>query len=181
MPGGTPQEQTTPGSTLLGATSSAGAPLTSPLVAAPSAGAGSVAGFQATPAASISRLSVSPRAFRPLASDGARARHGATRAGAVVRFKDFQAATTTFSVISLGRASGGSPHACAGAARQRPCSAVVKVGSFVHRDRAGWNRLLFSGWVGARKLAPGAYRLVAAPKLAGQAGVGRAVDFQILA
>jgi hypothetical protein len=57
----------------------------------------------------------------------------------------------------------------------------VKIGSFVHRDRAGWNRLVLSGWVGARKLAPGVYRLVAAPKLAGRVGVGSAVGFQILA
>ncbi len=181
-PGGSPKP-TTPGSPLLGAASLTGAPLTSPLVAPPSTGAGAVAGFQVAPVASIRRLSLFPRAFRAITGNPARARHGAARAGAIVRFEDSQAATTTFSVISLARAAGGSPHACvgAGAARRRPCSAGVKIGKFVHRDRAGWNRLVLSGWVGARKLAPGAYRLVAAPKFAGRVGVGSAVGFQILA
>jgi WD40 repeat protein len=180
-PGGPSAKPATPGSTLLGAASLTGAPLTSPLVAPPGAGAGSVAGFHAAPVASIRRLSLFPRAFQALAGNSARAWHGAVRTGAIVRFEDSQAATTTFSVISLGRAAGGSPHACAGAARRRPCSAGVKIGSFVHRDRAGWNRLVLSGWVRARKLVPGVYRLVAAPKLAGRVGVGSAIGFQILA
>jgi len=182
-PGGPSAEATPPGSTLLGGTSSTGAPLTSALVAAPTSAAGSLAAFQPTPVASISRLSLFPRAFRALSGHATRTRLGAGRAGAIVRFKDSQAATTTFSVISLGRVLARSPHACVGAGtkRRRPCSATVKIGSFVHRDRAGWNRLVFSGWVGARKLAPGAYRLVAVPKLAGQAGTGGAVSFQLLA
>jgi WD40 repeat protein len=183
LPGGPPREPTTAGSTLLGAMSSTGAPLTSPLVAAASAGAGSVAGFQADAVASIRRLTLFPRVFRALASAAARTRRGGARAGAIVRFEDSEAATTTFSVISLGRTSGGSQRACTGAeaTRRPPCSAAVKIGSFVHRDRAGWNRLVLSGRVAGHKLAPGAYRLLAAPKLAGRAGVGAAVSFQIIA
>jgi hypothetical protein len=55
----------------------------------------------------------------------------------------------------------------------------VKIGAFVHRDRGGWNRIVLSGWLGTHKLSPGAYRLVATPKLAGRTGRGGAVGFQI--
>jgi hypothetical protein len=162
----------------LGSASSSGAPstsLTTPLVAA------SADGLQTAPVASISRLSVLPRSFRALARPTARTRGGAARGGAIVRFEDSQAATTTFSVIRLGGSSGRLPRACKGAraARPRPCSAAVKIGAFVHRDRAGWNRIVLSGWLGTHKLSPGAYRLVATPKLAGRNGRGGAVGFQI--
>jgi hypothetical protein len=145
--------------------------------------AGSVAGSAGAPLASISHLSLLPRAFRALPRGRARVRHRPGHAGATLRFLASQASTTTFLVISLSHTSGGAPHSCAGAGavRRRRCSAAVKIGSFVRRDRAGWNRIAISGWIGARKLAPGTYRLLAVPNLAGRAGTGSAVGFRILA
>jgi len=171
-------EPAPPGSTPLGGTSSTGGPLTTSLVALTN-GAAPVVGSQRMPVAVISHLSLFPRAFRALAGASTRTRHPGGHTGSTLRFEDSQATTTTFSVISLGRA----PHGCLGAssAKRRPCSAAVKIGSFVHRDRAGWNRIALSGWIGARKLSPGTYRLVAAPKLAGRPGTGSSVSFQILA
>lgn len=179
----TPPAPTPPGSTPLGGTPAPGAPLTAlsaPIAAAPNNGTGSVAGFQqATPVASIDRLSLVPHAFRALVGGATRTRHPAAQTGATLRFEDSQAATTTFSVIALGRAA----HSCrvAGADKRRCSAAAVQIGSFVHRDRAGWNRIALSGWIGARKLAPGTYRLVAVPKFAGRAGTAGTVSFQILA
>jgi hypothetical protein len=132
--------------------------------------------------ASIRHLSVSPRAFRALARGLSGRRGAAGHPPAIARYEDSQAATTSVSVLALGSAPVHSPHACAPAAvgGRRSCPGV-KVAGFVRRDRAGWNRITLTGWIAARKLAPGTYRLVVVPAFAGRRGAASAASFRILA
>ena len=56
----------------------------------------------------------------------------------------------------------------------RPCTLLVKVGSFKHKDRPGRVRFRFTGRLRDRTLRPGNYRLEAEPHSVG--GVGRMVQ-----
>jgi hypothetical protein len=55
----------------------------------------------------------------------------------------------------------------------RPCTLLVKVGSFRHDDSAGRVRFRFTARIHGRKLPPGDYRLDAQPQSAG--GLGNTV------
>ncbi|MEA2387402.1 MAG: Bacterial Ig-like domain, partial [Thermoleophilaceae bacterium] len=43
--------------------------------------------------------------------------------------------------------------------KRKPCSRFVRAGAFAHAARAGSNRKGFSGRIGAKRLAPGSYRV----------------------
>jgi hypothetical protein len=165
----------------------AGAPAASALAEVVLGGVGSVAGVQqSVPAlarvASIRHMSIFPRSFRAVDWNGAATRRRSSKPAATVRFEDTQPSTTTFSIVALKLASGISRHACADGSGTvaRRCYRPVTIGRFVLRDRAGWNRLGLSGWLGARKLSAGPYRLQAVPSLDGRVGAGATVAFQIV-
>jgi hypothetical protein len=121
----------------------------------------------------VSGLKLSPSSF-------VAASHGAAvtsvRTGATVSYSDTVTATTTFTVQrrTTGRLKGGS---CVKATKRnrsrKHCNRFVKRGHFTHGDRAGSNRLHFTGRVGGRTLAPGRYVLVAVGR--NSAGAGPAV------
>ena len=54
-------------------------------------------------------------------------------------------------------------------------------GRFSRVSAAGTNRLRFTGRVAGKALAPGTYRLVAVPTLAGRKGAAATVRFRIVA
>lgn len=186
-------EPTPPGSPPPSATPLAGTQA-NPLTGAPARAGGTLpmAGLQQfaptlAPLASIRHMSVSPRAFGAIARRGARIRRGSSFPAVIVRFEDSRASISSFTVIELGRAGARSLRTCAALpqggpeAGGRQCSRPVAIGRFVRHDRAGWNRFSFSGWLSSRKLAPGPYRLQAAPTFDGRAGAGAAASFQIIA
>jgi hypothetical protein len=135
---------------------------------------------------SVSHLRLSPSRFAPAARGASiakaprsRARHKRGRApGATVSYTDSHAARTVFVVLRAvrGERRGARCLAKARDARHRhpACTRYVRVGSFVHEDRAGANRFYFTGRVGRRKLAPGDHRLEATASYAG-GGHSRAV------
>lgn len=111
---------------------------------------------------------------RPDEFPGARGRaSGATaRHGAAISYRDTLAARTTLRVlrklggVRLGRRCVAAGKA--GPAREgKPCQRLVALGSLVHSDKAGPNRLRFAGRVGGHALRPGRYLLKAAAALDG--------------
>jgi DNA-binding beta-propeller fold protein YncE len=141
------------------------------------------AGPLPTAVASISRLSVSPRAFRA-ANRGASIARARKRTGTRISYVDSQPASTTFTVLK--RARGVRRGARCVKPPRRPtrggkrCSRYVKVGSFRHVDKAGKNQFRFTGRVRHHKLPPSRYRMRAVPRLAGQSGQARTASFRIV-
>jgi len=127
------------------------------------------------PADRITRFRLRPKVM-VAASSGGTVR-GARAPGALVSYTGSQPATTTFTVEHAvqGRLRGRN---CVPRNRRnrgaRPCTLLVKVGSFKHKDPAGRVRFRFTGRLGHRTLRPGNYRLDAEPHSAG--GVGRTVQ-----
>jgi 6-phosphogluconolactonase (cycloisomerase 2 family) len=99
----------------------------------------------------ILALRAAPHAFVAATSGPTVA--GRADAGTSISYVDTFAARSSFRVLR-----------CA----SRSCARRVLVGSFAHRDRAGRNRLHFTGRVGGRALAPGRYVVDAVAALAGQ-------------
>jgi hypothetical protein len=93
----------------------------------------------------------------------------ALETGTTITYTDTLAARTTFRVLR-----------CAARGR-RPCSRLVSVGSFTHRDHKGINRVRFTGWLRGRPLTPGSYVLRLSATLAGQKSTGLSTSFQIVA
>jgi hypothetical protein len=110
----------------------------------------------------ISRLRVSPRAFRALSRGGSIV---TGRRGAVVSYSLSEAAGVVFGVERgyAGRRVGGKCRKPTRSHRRaKRCTRYVAVkGTFRHAGIPGLNRLRFSGRVGKRALVAGAYRLVA--------------------
>jgi sugar lactone lactonase YvrE len=137
------------------------------------------AAVQAEPAAPIrpalTGLRVSPRSFctrhrRPAAAKPRRvslaARPGrCRRPGATVSYRDSQPAQTTLSVWLAQRGEMRDrrceprPRRRANPGKSRRCVRWMKVGSLVHADRSGLNRVRLSGRLARRLLGAGAYRL----------------------
>jgi hypothetical protein len=104
--------------------------------------------------------------------------------GARIEYRDSERARTIFAVLvprpGVIGARGSCVRAPARALRQaRKCVRWIEVGTFAHVDRAGRNRLPFSGRIGGHGLPPGRYRLQATPVLAGKAGQTRSASFTI--
>jgi hypothetical protein len=121
--------------------------------------------------ARITHLRVTPSAFR--AAKGARN-----------SYSDSQRATTTLTVLRC-RAGIKRRRTCAAprrnerVAKAKRCARYVAVGSFRHTDRAGTNRLHFSGRVRRHPLARGRYRLTAKPKLHRLVGATATTAFRV--
>jgi hypothetical protein len=140
-----------------------------------------------TPLGTISALAISPSSFLPAPSGATIAKaKGKTKKkqkyGATVSWRDSQAATTTFTVVSeaKGRRQGKS---CKQPSRAnkggKPCKLLVKKGSFTHVDVAGANSVRFSGRLGGKALAKGVYKLQAVPRDAAGSGATVSKSFTI--
>ncbi|WCB93609.1 hypothetical protein DSM104299_02325 [Baekduia alba] len=108
----------------------------------------------------LSRLKLSPASFRRGKST-------------TITWTDSAAVTTTFSVqrkasgVRKGKACVAKPKRAAAKGRAKPkaCTRWLAVkGTFTHADRAGTNTSKWTGRLRGKKLAAGAYRLVATPK-----------------
>jgi putative CocE/NonD family hydrolase len=141
-------------------------------------------GPSATPPASVSRLGLSPKAFRAAARGApivARRRRAGTRvgyrlsAGARVRF--------TIQRSAAGRRVGSrcvKPRRSNRSLRRCPRFVTLRA-SFSHAGRAGRNSFRFTGRVHRRTLRPGRYRLVATPLAAdGRRGRSLRTAFRIV-
>ncbi|MFL5886359.1 MAG: lactonase family protein [Thermoleophilaceae bacterium] len=141
------------------------------------------------PLASVTKLRIAPRRFFP-AQRGATMsrRRSKAKTGTKITYLDSQAATTTLFVqrVRHGVRKGRScvkplrGHSRA-ARRKRRCTRYVAMGAFAHHDRAGANRVRFSGRLKKRKLAPGRYRLTAVPRFIGRLGTRAATTFTVVA
>jgi hypothetical protein len=135
----------------------------------------------------VSALALSPTAFHAAASGpsaiSAAARHA--KAGTVVSYRDSQVATATFTVLEPlsgvrrgGRCGRAPKHVKSGSRR---CRLLVSLGTFIHRDAAGANRLRFTGRIHGAKLRRGSYMLrVVARNAAGQSSAPVSKSFRLL-
>jgi CSLREA domain-containing protein len=147
-------------------------------------GDATVAGQDATfktPRVSLGKLRVSPRTFRAAPRGGSVARKRKT--GTNISYAVSDASKTTFRILkpAPGRRVGKS---CRKPSRRnrhgRKCTRLVSLGSFSHKDKAGKNKVHFTGRVHRHKLAPGKYRLRATPRANGVNGKARATGFRIV-
>jgi CSLREA domain-containing protein len=130
----------------------------------------------------LSRLRLSPSTFRAAGSGGSTA--AKRKSGTNITFTDSQASKATFKVLrpAAGRRQGKSCRKpTARNRRGRACTRFVVVGSFSHRDKAGRNKLHFTGRVHRHKLAPGKYRLRVTPRAHGLSGKAVTRPFKIIA
>jgi hypothetical protein len=136
----------------------------------------------------LSGLSLAPAAFvaasRGPSTLAARATAAKKKTGTVISYHDSQAATTTFSVLQPQQGVRNGKR-CVKApkrkqAKQRRCRRLVSLGTFSHADRAGQNRLRFTGRVRAKTLTLGRYQLRAvARNSAGETSRAITNSFQI--
>jgi streptogramin lyase len=131
--------------------------------------------------AAITRLEVTPRSLRAAAKGPTIAATGAT-----ISYRDSQPARTAFTVLRPKRGvkragKCAAPKRGQRIAKAKRCTRYVSVGRFSHADRAGTNRLRFSGRMHGHKLAPGAYRLTARPTFDGLIGTPATTSFKVLA
>jgi 6-phosphogluconolactonase (cycloisomerase 2 family) len=134
----------------------------------------------------LTALRVSPSTIRAAPSGVTLARKKAKpKTGATISYNDSQAATTTFAILraTAGVRSGkrciAPPRHPAKRRKAKRCTRLVAVGSFTHIDRAGSNRLPFSGRLHGHKLAPGSYTLTATPALGKLVGQTASTHFTI--
>jgi DNA-binding beta-propeller fold protein YncE len=131
----------------------------------------------------ISSASLSSSAFRA-ANKGASltAVNKKNKTGTDIRYRDSQAASTTFSVLkrTVGHKKGFVCLAGAPRKNQKPCTRFVSVGSFTHQDGAGNVAVHFTGRVGGKKLALGSYRLDLTPNAGGATGRTVSKAFRII-
>ncbi|HEV7461169.1 MAG TPA: hypothetical protein VGN78_11575 [Solirubrobacteraceae bacterium] len=132
------------------------------------------------PAPVISSARLSSPAFRAAARGASLT--ALSKTGTDIRYRDSQAATTTFGVF---RGTGGhkTGRLCvAGAPRknQKPCTRFVSAGSFTHKDQAGNIKVHFTGRVRGQKLSPGSYRLALTPLATPKRGRTVTLDFSII-
>lgn len=137
--------------------------------------------FAAVGPPALSRLRVSPRAFRPASVGGSTAVRSGK--GTTVRYRDSMTALTTFTVqrsvrgYRVGRrCASRRPRHAHGARR---CLVVITSGRFTRQDKAGRNTFHFTGRVSNHKLPKGTDTLRAIPALAGRLGAELTTRFTI--
>lgn len=137
-----------------------------------------------------SSLTIKPSSFAPTSGSASIAkRHKGKKQpkGATVSYTDSQAATTTFTIVSLQHGYRVGKGLCKVASKHgkapkhgKPCThEATMTGSFAHLDNAGHNQFVFSGHLDGRKLAKGSYVLIARPKLGSLVGPTVSVAFKI--
>jgi hypothetical protein len=136
------------------------------------------------PVPSITALRLSPSTFRAAASGPTIAATRRKSSGTTIAYRDSLAATTSFTVlrsmagVRRGRRCVAPPRHRSAHSKLKRCTRLVATAGFAHNDRAGTNRLRFSGRAHGRRLAPGSYTLVAIPKL-GVVGQAATAHFTI--
>ncbi len=145
-------------------------------------------------APSLSSLRVSPRTFRRMgrragqwcvALSQANRRDRPCRRPISLRisYRLSNPAQVTFTIqrVLMGKRVNGRCVAPARANRHhRSCTRLIAVrGAIVRASHAGHDSFTFSGKIGARRLGPGTYRLIAAPTSGGLTGAPRRVSFRI--
>lgn len=134
---------------------------------------------------SITALTISPSSFLPAPSGATIAKKKSKakkKFGATISYRDNQAATTTFTVVSeaKGRKQGKTCKKPSRANKHgKPCKLLVNAGSFVRVDTAGANSLRFSGRLKSKALLPGIYKLLAVPRNAAGSGATVSKGFTI--
>jgi hypothetical protein len=118
----------------------------------------------------LSHLHVQPRMF--LAASNGKATVALIEHGTVITYRDTLAAHTTLQVDrELRGAKRGRKCVAVPRGKHRkvkPCMRLVLVGSFTHHDKAGTNRLHFTGRLRGHALRPGSYKLKATAMLDGR-------------
>lgn len=137
----------------------------------------------AVDAARLSHLRVMPHAFH--AATKGQAVTSRMKSGATITYRDTLAAHTNFHVYRElpGVMRGGkcvAPPKRDHRGTDKPCTRLVRVGSFKHHDHAGTNRLRFTGRVGGHALSPGRYKLEVSAALAGHHSRTVSASFTIL-
>lgn len=122
---------------------------------------GATPGGSSTSKPVLNDMKISPSTFRAAPGGGSLARAGKT--GTTISYRDSLSATTTFTVLKPVRGMRKGKR-CVARGRHRGkhakgCTRYVRKGTFTHRDKAGADRLQFTGRVHRHKLAPGSYRL----------------------
>jgi CSLREA domain-containing protein len=140
----------------------------------------------AVPGPALGGLAIHPSRMVPEPGRGAsilgRLRRGR---GAVVSYKDSEAASSTF-VVEQAHRGFRSGHGCAArpprhhTGHVRRCTRYTTRGSFTHRDRAGANSFHFSGRVGGHAIGAGTYRLLGIPRTGGQTGRSASAGFHVV-
>ena len=135
----------------------------------------------------LSRLRLSPRAFRSSGAVTAAAARSARRTGrgTKITFTLSERASVVVGILrrTTGRRVGASCRTPTAATRSRArCTRYVTAVTLRRAALpAGSNRIAFSGRIGTRRLAPGSYRVVARPTdAAGNRGAQRATAFRIV-
>ena len=129
----------------------------------------------------ITGAGLSARVFRATARGRAFAAARRTPRGAVLSWRDSEAAST---VVRLARIATGhlSGHRCLAGrptGRRRPCKREVALSKLDHTDVAGANTLHLTGRLHNRKLPPGSYTLTLTPSAGGLTGAPVAVLFRL--
>jgi hypothetical protein len=130
----------------------------------------------------LSKLRLSPSRFRAAPTGGSISRKPKT--GTSVTYTVSDAGKTTFRVLkaAAGRRAGKKCRKPSARNRRgRKCTRFVSLGKFSHKDKAGKNKLHFTGRVHRHKLAPGKYRLRATPRANGVNGKSRTARFKVVA
>ena len=134
--------------------------------------------------ASLSRLKLSPARFPAAPSGGSVARKKRRKTGTNISYTASDPSTTTFRVLkpAAGRRQGKSCRKPSPRNRRgKKCTRYLALrGSFKHTDKAGRNKLHFTGRLKRQALKPGKYRLAATPRAGGKNGRTRNVGFKIV-
>ena len=138
---------------------------------------GVTATFRPKPA--VSKLSLSPKAFKPAATGpSTQPVNRRSNRGAVIRFTLNQPATVRFTIQQQlpGRKAGIGKHArCIAPTKHNQnapqCTRIVTLhGSFSVSGKTGTNSFRFTGRFAGRTLVPGSYTLIATPTAQGLVG-----------
>jgi hypothetical protein len=132
-------------------------------------------------APALRRLRLSPSSFPAAPAGGSIAAKRKT--GTNISYTATQAGKTTFKVLrpAAGRRQGKSCRKPSARNRRgRKCTRLVVLGKFSHKDKAGKNKLHFTGRVHRHALALGKYRLRATPRAHGKAGKSLTARFKII-
>jgi hypothetical protein len=148
---------------------------------------GATGGGGPRPLAALSRLRVSPTAFRAAARGPAATSAARAPVGARVTYRLTQASSVRFKIQrrTVGRkVRRGGKGVCVrqtkGNRRRARCTRFVTRGSFTRNGAAGSNSFRLTGRVKGHKLALGRYRLVATPTAGGRSGRSATVSFRIV-
>jgi hypothetical protein len=139
-------------------------------------GGGGGGGNSPALAPALSKLKASPRTFVAASRGGST---GGT-VGTTISYTSAVAGTTTFTVLAPRR--GVTAAKCVKPRRGshgKRCTRYVSMGTFTHKDVAGFNTFVFTGRVRRHKLSRGSYKLQAVSKADGKKSAPVTLSFRI--